>query len=282
MVRFTRMAGLAALLVALGGGGAALALAQMTPNEGDFVVANAPAEGAPLRAAPSADAAVVALLPENTIVAQVGPDAVADGATWRNVRDAEARSGFLPVEMLAMAPWRGESGAPPGAVEPSEVPQVGPPTSTDPPPSAPDAVANPTTDRPDLGNNPMPVPPGGDILPGSAPSGPENPNATPIVEETAPDGRPMRAGSILVSFQPGTSEAAQQAAHQAAGALAVEPLLLPDTVRVEVAPGTTAQALAAYRARSDVRAADPNYIVRATGGPSIGPTSDGPSVAPTR
>ncbi len=75
----------------------------------------------------------------------------------------------------------------------------------------------------------------------------------------APDGRPMRAGSVLVKFRAG---AAQVPAHQAAGATAIDGLRLPDSVRVQVPRATVAQALAAYRARPDVEFAEPDYLVK--------------------
>jgi len=82
-------------------------------------------------------------------------------------------------------------------------------------------------------------------------------------QETAPNGQPMRAGSLLVKFRPGVSQTARAASHQQANGEAVEALRVPDTVRVQVAAGSVASALAAYRARPDVEFAEPDYIVRA-------------------
>jgi hypothetical protein len=84
-------------------------------------------------------------------------------------------------------------------------------------------------------------------------------------EEPAPDGRPMRAGSIVVKFRPSSSRAARQAAHAAAAAEAVAPTRQPNVERVQVRRGEVARALAAYRGRGDVELAEPDYIVRAAG-----------------
>jgi thermitase len=87
---------------------------------------------------------------------------------------------------------------------------------------------------------------------------------THLDEETAPDGRPMVAGRILVGFKPGAAPAVQQAAHQAAGTVSTSSVGLQNVTVADVAPGTTAQALAAYRSRPDVAWAEPDYIKRAT------------------
>ena len=49
-------------------------------------------------------------------------------------------------------------------------------------------------------------------------------------QETAPNGQPMRAGSVLVKFRPGVSQTARAASHQQANGEAVEALRVPDTV----------------------------------------------------
>jgi thermitase len=85
-----------------------------------------------------------------------------------------------------------------------------------------------------------------------------------LEEEIAPDGRPMRAGSLIVKFRPGAAEAGKREAHQQASAQAVEALALADTQRVQVQRGQVAPALAAYRARVDVMYAEPDYIARAS------------------
>ncbi len=98
--------------------------------------------------------------------------------------------------------------------------------------------------------------------------GPRSLQTVALQEEIAPDGRPMRTGSLLVSFRREAPEASRLAAHQTVGALGVSQLLLSDTVRVQVRPGAAAQALIAYRARADVKRAEPDYIVRAAQSPN--------------
>jgi thermitase len=87
---------------------------------------------------------------------------------------------------------------------------------------------------------------------------------TQLDEETAPDGRPMVAGRILVGFKPGVASATKQDAHRVAGTLATSGVGLSDVSVADVAPGNVAQALAAYRSRPDVAWAEPDYIKRAT------------------
>ncbi len=81
-------------------------------------------------------------------------------------------------------------------------------------------------------------------------------------EETAPNGRRMGAGRVVVGFKRGANQAARLQAHQAAGASAAARTGLPDVAVVEVQPGTVAQALAAYRARPDVAWVEPDYVRR--------------------
>jgi thermitase len=81
-----------------------------------------------------------------------------------------------------------------------------------------------------------------------------------IDEETAPNGRRMGAGRIVVGFKPGASQVARTAAHRAAGTVGTESVGLPDVAVAEVGPGTVSQALAAYRSRSDVAWAEPDYV----------------------
>ena len=87
---------------------------------------------------------------------------------------------------------------------------------------------------------------------------------TQIDEATAPDGRPMGAGRIVVGFRTGVSEQGQQAAHRAAGTKATRGGRLAGMTVAEVEPGAVQQALAAYRGRSDVAWAEPDYVHRAT------------------
>lgn len=79
----------------------------------------------------------------------------------------------------------------------------------------------------------------------------------------SPDGRPMRAGSLVVTFKSGTSADLQASAHRAAAAGLVKTLGGADTVRVQVEVDRVPAALAAYRARNEVAVADPDYILPA-------------------
>ncbi|HYU17288.1 MAG TPA: hypothetical protein VEQ11_01175 [Chloroflexota bacterium] len=117
------------------------------------------------------------------------------------------------------------------------------------------------TDRANRPESPVPDDPLAPRLAGT-PAVPETAPGSNLQIDIAPDGRPMRAGSLLVKFRSGADQAAREAAHQAVGALLVQPLGLSDTVRVEVPPEATAQALTSYRARPDVEYAEPDYIVR--------------------
>lgn len=86
---------------------------------------------------------------------------------------------------------------------------------------------------------------------------------TPVFDPaTAPDGRPMRAGSLVVTFRRDAAAATRAAAHQAAGALATR-ALAAGLERVQVEPSQVDSALAAYRARADVESAEPDYLLRA-------------------
>ena len=87
---------------------------------------------------------------------------------------------------------------------------------------------------------------------------------TVLGTELAPDGRPMRAGGLIVKFRPDAAGPARESAHRGAGVLAIDTLGLPDTGRVQVRPGTTARAIAAYRSRPDVEFVEPHYVVRTT------------------
>lgn len=86
---------------------------------------------------------------------------------------------------------------------------------------------------------------------------------TKIVKEVSdPDeGRPSRAGSLLVKFRPVVSQSEQDKVHKAAGALKVERLYLGNTQRVSVSRNNVAQALAVYRNNFAVTYAVPDRIV---------------------
>jgi thermitase len=85
-----------------------------------------------------------------------------------------------------------------------------------------------------------------------------------IDQQNAPDGKPMRAGSLVVKFRQNAGPAARAAAHGAAASANVEALLLADTVRVDVAPSAVAKALAGYQADPNVESASPDYVATAT------------------
>jgi thermitase len=87
--------------------------------------------------------------------------------------------------------------------------------------------------------------------------------------ETAPDGKLARAGSLLVTFRGAAPTATTDAAHLQVRSQAVERIgRSRRSVRVQVAPGALAQALATYANRSDVERVEPDYIVTASGTPN--------------
>jgi len=89
-----------------------------------------------------------------------------------------------------------------------------------------------------------------------------------IQVETAPDGRPARAGSLIVTFRKGAEASAQNAAHLHASSSSVETVGKGNAVRVEVEAGTLQQAMTAYAGRSDVARVEPDYLVFADGTPN--------------
>ena len=102
-----------------------------------------------------------------------------------------------------------------------------------------------------------------------APSAPAHPGSRPantddpFQPETLPGGKRARAGSLLVTFRPGVQTASRNDAHQHVGSRAVEPVGNGKSVRVQVAPGTLAQAMSVYAARADVERVEPDYLVYA-------------------
>ncbi|KKR92083.1 hypothetical protein A3A55_04005 [Candidatus Roizmanbacteria bacterium RIFCSPLOWO2_01_FULL_40_14] len=82
------------------------------------------------------------------------------------------------------------------------------------------------------------------------------------------EGRPSRAGSLLVKFHSGISESEQDRIHRDVGALKVERLYLGKTRRVRVRESEVAQALAAYRGSTAVEYAVPDRIMRAVLAPN--------------
>lgn len=103
----------------------------------------------------------------------------------------------------------------------------------------------------------------------------QGPAASAFDEEIAPNGQPMRAGSLVMRFRPDVPFADKLLVYRAEGVLEVEPLLLPDTVRVTVPRGTTATALASVAGRPEVQWVEPDYAAGA-GGAGVG----APSISP--
>jgi len=77
------------------------------------------------------------------------------------------------------------------------------------------------------------------------------------------DGRPSRAGSLLVKFRSEVSESEQDQIHRGTGAQKVERLHLARTSRVQVRESDVARALAAYRENPAVEYVVPDLIMRA-------------------
>jgi len=234
-------------------------------------------EAATLRAEAAGSSMALALVPVGSVVAQAGPDAIEAGVVWRYVRTAEGGVGYLPAGFLAYAgggpalsaPAAPAAGAAPaqsvgaapappaGAAAPSQAggAPAGVETGRSPPPSA---LAQPP---------PPPTPP--------TPSEPavrttvehrrgQDVRIARIDEATAPDGRKMGAGRIVVKFKQGATEQGKAAAHQAAGTKATEGTGRAGMTVAKVDPGSVPRALAAYRSRSDVAWAEPDYVYRAT------------------
>jgi thermitase len=259
---------------------------------------------ATLRAEPNGASAALAIVPAGGVVALAGPDVVTEGVRWRQVRTAEGTVGFLPAGLLAplQGSPAGMSGpaaaeAAPAAPGPAPAPSVGSAAQVAPAQSAPAqsvgaappavAEAGPPPARAQLGAagdggtssgvvssgvasgtarqaTPSPEPAPTPVRP--AAPGARGPGAVSSViqRETAPDGRPMGAGRIVVGFKPGASEPARADAHRAAGASSTTRTGVPDVVVAQVPPGTVPRALAAYRSRPDVAWAEPDYVRRAT------------------
>ena len=227
-----------------------------------------------------------------------GPAATAPATSTSSVASAAPTS---PAQTSTSAPSAGQpssqsvqggAGQPSSAVAapPSTIASPGMPDPSDPPgmtvatagaSSASGSNQPRTTSAQQAGQTPAGSP---TTIP-SGPSGPSGPpkgvrttiehrrgqdvELTHLDMETAPDGRPMVAGRILVGFKPGAAQATRQAAHQAAGALSTSSLStasvgLQDVTVADVTAGATAQALAAYRSRPDVAWAEPDYVKRAT------------------
>jgi beta propeller repeat protein len=57
--------------------------------------------GVKLRAAPGLDGAPIRTIPEGTVLVSTGETRQADGLTWRSVRDADGRDGWVAAEYVA-------------------------------------------------------------------------------------------------------------------------------------------------------------------------------------
>lgn len=94
--------------------------------------------------------------------------------------------------------------------------------------------------------------------------------STKILKEV-PDfqeGRPARAGSLLVKFRPFVGQSQEDQIHRSIGARKVERLYLGKTRRVQVREKDVTQALAAYRSNPAVEYAAPDGIMRAVATPN--------------
>ncbi len=82
------------------------------------------------------------------------------------------------------------------------------------------------------------------------------------------DGRPARAGSLLVKFRENVDQAQEDQVNRSAGALKVERLYLGKTRRIRVPESEVANALKAYGENPLVEYAVPDVIMRAVAAPN--------------
>lgn len=82
------------------------------------------------------------------------------------------------------------------------------------------------------------------------------------------DGRPARAGSLLVKFRSDVSQSQENEINRNIGAIKVERLYLGKTRRIRVPEGETADALKAYGENPQVEYAVPDMIMRAVAEPN--------------
>lgn len=248
-------------------------LVRAQENAATFVVTGV--AGATLRAEPNGASTALAIVPAGATVTMAGPDVLANGTVWRQVRTAEGQAGYLPAGFLMQTSGDPIAVAPVVAATPTEAPtsvasndgQVSTESVSSQPEASASGEASRSTNR---SRGPDPTP-----LPTAQPAGPTTSTTverrrgqdiaiTRHQTERAPDGREMGAGRIVVKFQSGATASVQTDSHRAAGAATTESVGLPDTVVAQVPPGTVSQALAAYRARSDVAWAEPDYVRRKT------------------
>jgi thermitase len=267
-----------------------LALAQ-EPTVTMFTVVGVAA--ATLRAEPNGSSMAVAIVPSGSVVSAAGPDAVTVGITWRHVRTAEGSVGYLPAGFLAWngvgappneplassnvgaseAPVQSVGAAPSGSVGAGPAPLTSDGSSgvaqtggvVEPSVAGVAAVSSSTARQPEpTATPPTPTP----VIPTARTTVErrrgKDVTVTHIAEQTAPNGRAMGAGRIVVKFKPGATEQGQAAAHRAAGSVSSRRAGRADVQIAQVDPGAVQQALAAYRSRSDVAFAEPDYVRRAT------------------
>lgn len=244
-----------------------------------FVIAGV--AGATLRAEPNGASAALAIVPADATVTMTGPDVVTSGTVWRQVRTTEGVTGYLPAGLLvqtggapvqtatpAVAPASASApsapassvGSAPVSVAPAQTENAA--ASTGEASSSDSSRSSAATRGPDPAISPTPSAPGRRTTVERRRG--QDVTITHIDTERAPNGREMGAGRIVVKFKPGANQTARTDAHRVAGAHTTETLGLPDTMVANVQVGTVEQALAAYRARSDVLWAEPNYLRRAT------------------
>jgi len=97
-------------------------------------VANTEGEGVNLRREPSLASQALRVILEGTMLDIVGPDRDADGRRWRNVRDLDGETGWIPSPYLVAEgtvppPQSGASSGPPSPSQPGSAPPTARPTA---------------------------------------------------------------------------------------------------------------------------------------------------------
>lgn len=124
------------------------------PTAGQYVVGGV--AGATLRAEPNGTSSAVGIVPAGSVVSQAGPDVVANGVAWRQVRTTEGVVGFVPAGFLVALGGPGPTGGP--AASPGQSAQGPAPQAAQAGAPAPDGAvgtvpqgsvgAGPSTSRP--------------------------------------------------------------------------------------------------------------------------------------
>jgi thermitase len=262
----------------------AVSLAQTDePTPAALIVVGA--SGVTLRADPGGASLALAILPAGSRVTVVGPDAVTAGVVWKQVQAADGSVGYLPAGFLVSPDGRPVSSTSPATFEGRPPPQsvgstVAPATYAPAPPvvaatgqmpaSSPHGPATPQADgasgaRPAV---PSAAPTDSPVITTVERRRGQDVQVTRLAEASAPDGRPMAAGRIVIRFNPGTTDQDRGAAHQAAGTVSARSLAANRLTVVHVDPSKVSEALAAYQSRSDVAWAEPSYIFRASATPN--------------